>query len=48
MIRSRAQRISDGVGSRPMPGDTRQAPPFGPAAVAVHDDRDVARDRTVS
>ena len=35
-------RVADSLDSRPVARDPRQAPLAGPAAVSVHDDRDVA------
>ena len=35
--------LSHGVDTGTMPSDARQAPLSGPAAIAVHDDRDVGR-----
>ena len=38
------ERSADGLGSGPMAGNARKAALLRPAAVAVHDDCDVARD----
>ena len=45
MIGGGLQRLANRFGAGPVAGDARQAALLRPAAVAVHDDRDVARDR---
>src|SRR5262245_42864630 len=44
MIGGRLERALDRLGAGAMPGDAGQTARFGPAAVAVHDDGDVARN----
>jgi hypothetical protein len=44
MVGGRLERPADGFCAGAMTGGARQSALLGPAAVAVHDDRDVARD----
>src|SRR5690242_2852717 len=48
VIDGRLHRTPHGLGSGLVPSHARKAAPFGPAAVAIHDDRDVTRTRAAS